>query len=66
MHEQMRGMILVLEHPFFTLTTKKGQFEIKDVPEGTYTIRAWVNPDKSQDMSVTVGPADTVTVDFSL
>jgi len=66
MHEQMRGIILVLDHPFFTLTTKKGVFEIKNVPEGTYTIRAYVNPDKSKDMTVIVGASGSVTVDFSL
>ncbi len=66
MHEQMRGIILVLDHPYFDLTSKKGKFEIKDVPAGTYKIRAWVNPDKSKEMEVIVAASGTVTVDFGL
>lgn len=66
MHEQMQGLVLVLEHPFFDLTSKEGTYEIKDVPEGTYVIKAWIDPNLSEEKTVTVGPSGTVKIDFEV
>ena len=64
MHEQMHAIILVLNHPYFTLTSKKGGYEIKDVPAGTYLIRAWVSPSKSEEKKVSVSDSNTTNLDF--
>jgi hypothetical protein len=40
-HNWMRSYIGVMEHPYFAVTGKDGEFEIKDLPPGEYTIAAW-------------------------
>lgn len=40
-HEHMRAVILVLETPYFTATDEAGNFELKGVPAGTYTLNIW-------------------------
>ncbi len=66
MHEQMQGLVLVLEHPYFDLTSKQGTYTLKNVPEGTYAIKAWINPTLSEEKSVNVGAGETVNIDFDL
>lgn len=39
-HEHMRSFILVVDTPYFTLTDTKGNFTIRNVPAGEYTIHA--------------------------
>src|SRR5262245_23240313 len=38
LHSWMSGRIGVFDHPYFTLTDKNGDFEIRDAPAGNYTI----------------------------
>lgn len=66
MHEQMHGLVLVLEHPYFSLTSKKGTFEINEVPAGTYTIKAWITPTKWEEKTVQVDARGSVRVDFDV
>ena len=66
MHHQMHAVALVLEHPFFTLTSKKGEYEIRGVPAGTYTIKAWAGSSIVEEKTVSVGKSDTVMVDFNI
>ena len=66
MHEQMHALVLVLEHPYFTLTAKKGKYTLSDVPDGTYRIKAWVGPRWSEEKMVTVSGSDVVEVDFEI
>ncbi len=40
-HPWMLAWMAVLEHPFFAVTKMDGQFEIKNLPAGTYEIEAW-------------------------
>jgi len=40
-HPWMHGFIQILEHPYGAVTNEKGDFVIKDIPAGTYTIEAW-------------------------
>jgi hypothetical protein len=40
-HPWMNANILVLDHPYVSITNEKGDFEIKNVPTGKVTINVW-------------------------
>ncbi len=63
-HAEMAAFILVLQNPYFSLTDKKGNFEIKDVPPGTYTVRVWHEKLKEVTQEVTVEAGKAATVEF--
>src|SRR5438445_10882261 len=42
-HEHMRGLILVLNTPYFVMTNTAGHFRLDGVPAGHYTIKAWID-----------------------
>ncbi len=40
-HPWMTGWIVVKEHPYMAVTDEKGEFEIKNIPAGTWTFQFW-------------------------
>jgi hypothetical protein len=40
-HPWMKGYIQIFDHPYAAVTDAKGDFSIKDIPPGTYTLEAW-------------------------
>jgi plastocyanin len=54
-HPEMLGYVFVGQNPYSAVVDAKGQYEIKDVPPGTYQLAVW-NADKlkAPDKSVTV------------
>ena len=64
-HSWMAAYAGVLDHPFFAVSDDKGNFIIKDLPAGDYELEAWHEKLGAQTMKVTVGAADTKSVDFS-
>src|SRR6267378_4361063 len=64
-HSWMSAYAGVLDHPFYSVTDDKGSFEIKNLPAGEYDIEAWHEVYGAQTMHVTVGAADTKTVNFT-
>jgi len=40
-HSWMNAEILVVPHPYYTVTDESGKFELTDVPPGQYEIEAW-------------------------
>src|SRR5208283_5895066 len=38
-HPEMSGYIVIAPTPYFAVTDKQGNFEIKDVPDGSYTLK---------------------------
>jgi Polysaccharide lyase family 4, domain II len=40
-HAWMNAEILVVSHPYYTVTDQNGKFELTDVPPGEYEIVAW-------------------------
>jgi len=40
-HKWMTSWLIVQDNPYYALTGENGKFKIKDVPPGTYTLRAW-------------------------
>ncbi|MDE3058802.1 MAG: hypothetical protein KGJ59_12685 [Bacteroidota bacterium] len=62
-HNWMSAYCGVLDHPFFAVSDENGNFDIKNVPPGTYTVEAWHEKYGVQDMKVTV-TAKGAAVDF--
>jgi hypothetical protein len=40
-HVWMSSFIFIVEHPYYAVTGRDGKFELKDIPPGEYTLRAW-------------------------
>jgi hypothetical protein len=40
-HTWMGAVLVMFDHPFFAVTDKDGNFEIKNVPTGEFTLKAW-------------------------
>lgn len=64
-HPWMRSYISVVNHPFFAVSGADGSFEIKGLPAGSYTVEAVHERFGSQEMSVTLGDAESKDIEFS-
>jgi plastocyanin len=64
-HGWMNAYIGVVEHPYFAVTKEGGQFELKGVPPGTYTIEAWHEKSGTRSQQVTIGPKESRNVTFT-
>jgi plastocyanin len=60
-HPEMSGYLIIVPTPYFAVTDSSGNFEIKDVPPGKYTLKTWSEEGKPVTQSVDVsGAASTV------
>jgi plastocyanin len=64
-HGWMNSYGGVLPHPFFAVSQPDGRFEIKGLPQGTYTIEAWHEQLGTETQTVTVDGKDSATADFA-
>jgi plastocyanin len=64
-HPWMSAYAGVLDHPFFSVSNDKGEFEIKNLPPGTYTIEAWHEKFGTLTQTVTVKPGETKRIEFT-
>jgi plastocyanin len=64
-HPEMNGYIVVSPTPYFALTDKNGDYEIKNVPPGKYTLKTWSEDGKVTTQAIEVG-ASTTTVDLTV
>jgi len=53
-HSEMEGFVAVLPTPYFAVTGADGSYHIKDVPDGTYTVKVWHPKLKAATKSVAV------------
>jgi plastocyanin len=65
-HTKMHCIILVLPNPFFAMSDARGNYVIKDVPAGTYRLKAWQERMPAMVREVTVPAEGEVRVDFVL
>jgi|SRR5579863_467942 len=64
-HPEMSGYVVVVPTPYFAVTDKDGNYTIKNVPPGHYTILTWSEEGKATTTPVDVTAA-TTTVDITV
>jgi plastocyanin len=63
-HEHMRGLILVLNTPYFVMTDTNGHFRLNGLPAGHYTLKAWIDSRTTREKPVELKSGQTLHVDF--
>ena len=64
-HPEMNGYIVVAPTPYYAVTDKNGNYEIKNVPAGKYTLKTWSEDGKPTTQAVEVS-ATGATADLSV
>jgi hypothetical protein len=64
-HPWMTAYVAVMDHPFYDISDAKGDFEIKDLPVGTYTIEAWHETLGTQTQEIKITPESQPLLKFS-
>ncbi len=64
-HPEMSGYLVVVPTPYFATTDSNGEYVIKDVPPGKYTLKTWSEEGKPTTQSVEVSGA-TATADLTV
>jgi len=65
-HPEMEGYVVVVETPYFAVSSKDGSYAIKGVPAGKYTLKIWHEKLKGQETSVEVPEKGSATADFEI
>lgn len=64
-HPEMSGYVVVVPTPYFAVTGKDGNFDIKNLPAGKYTLKTWSEDGKPTTQAVDVSGA-TATVELTV
>jgi plastocyanin len=63
-HEHMRGLILVVDTPYFVVTDADGRFRLTGLPPGNYKLKAWLDSNTTQEHPVELKADSVLHVDF--
>jgi plastocyanin len=63
-HQHMRGIILVLDTPYFTRTAADGSYRLENLPAGHYVLKAWISENRVYSQPVELEPGKTLIVNF--
>jgi len=63
-HPWMHGYFAVLNASHYAVTDNEGNFSLKGLPPGKYTVTAWQEQYGTQSQDVTVGPTGATGVNF--
>jgi plastocyanin len=63
-HEHMRGLILVLDTPYFVMTDAEGQFRLTGLPPGHFTLKAWIDSKTTREQPIELKSGKTLRIDF--
>jgi len=58
-HPEMSGYVVVSPTPYFAVTDKDGNFAIKNIPPGKYTLKTWSEDGKPTTQAVDVSGTTT-------
>jgi plastocyanin len=60
----VRGLVLVLDTPYFTTTDVEGNYRLNNLPPGRYTLKAWIDSKTTRSQPVELQPGATARIDF--
>ncbi len=66
-HPWMHGFVQILDNPYGATTNAKGEFTIKDIPAGTYTVEAWheaLGKVKEANVKVESGKTTKIKIEY--
>jgi plastocyanin len=63
-HEHMRGVILVLATPHFTVTDTAGSYRLEGLPAGTYRLKTWLDSQTTLERTVQLAADTTLRLDL--
>ncbi|MFQ5864783.1 MAG: carboxypeptidase regulatory-like domain-containing protein [bacterium] len=63
-HGWMQAYIVVVEHPYYAVTDAAGNFELTEVPAGTYTLEYWHETLGKQTREISVTAGGTAEANF--
>jgi plastocyanin len=63
-HEHMRGLILVLNTPYFVMSDTAGRFRLDNLPAGHYTLKAWIDSRTTREKQIDLKNGQTLHVDL--
>jgi plastocyanin len=63
-HEHMRGLILVLNTPYFVMSDTAGRFQLDRLPAGHYTLKAWIDSRTTREKPIDLKNGQTLHVDL--
>jgi plastocyanin len=64
-HPWMQSYVAVASHPYFHVTGADGRFNLANIPPGTYTVTAWHEQYGASEQSVTLGPSESRSMNFT-
>ncbi|MEE2823053.1 MAG: carboxypeptidase regulatory-like domain-containing protein [Acidobacteriota bacterium] len=64
-HPWMKSYIAVVPHPYFSVTSDDGTFEINNMPPGDYTIEVWHETYGTQEQQIKIDPNSSQNIEFS-
>lgn len=64
-HPWMGAYIAVIDHPFFSVTNDKGEFNIQNLPAGSYTLEIWHEVFGTKTSEFTMKENNILNLDFS-
>jgi plastocyanin len=66
LHSWMRGWVVVANHSFYAVTDAEGQFTLRGLPPGRYSVKVWQERLGTLSKEITVGDQDTTTVTLEM
>jgi plastocyanin len=63
-HRHMRGLILVVDTPYFVISDADGRFRLGGLPSGHHTLKAWVSSETTLERPVELTSGSTLRVDL--
>jgi hypothetical protein len=63
-HEHMRGLILVLDTPYFVLSGTDGRYRLGGLPTGHFRLKAWIDSRTTRERPVDLAPGEALRLDF--
>lgn len=65
-HAEMSAFVVVLDNPYFAITSRDGSFTIDNIPPGNYTLKTWHERLQPVTQEVTVEAGKTTDVSLVL